>query len=488
MEYKNHKIVGTIGEFPLEAIDCFERSLGICLDYYYPGLSSIFFINKLYSKMFESINYSKKLLENSISIIEKISPIRINKLQVKDNNRNINEIITNLIKANQAVIVPINLREIYYSSYFESADWSHPIVINGFDMQKRVYYILDSTQIFGESSVEKEFIMTFEQLENSMNSYFKRINKIEKPFILTFEQSSKDSKAYNSKSKERNILDVLERFGFDEQIEYLNKSMDVKEILNFPKIKKIFLNLIISKVVSISDSYTKNKLMKQVLEICDEWEILTFKLAKNLLAKKANYKIEISSNVREKEFFLKSKLLSLANISQANENTFVNTENDNGIISFVDNIIYFNFTGDKIYNSWFSDNSPKVLLPKMTRSEEIELSVSSNIIGPRFVAGFFFRFRNNDLYYFGLDSGRRVIIDICGKDSQFAFENIFTNKIFQKVIFNEESITCYYKNIEQEEYKLLARIPLDSNLDFEYGIGCKTYESPCPLSVQIKLI
>ncbi|BBC55790.1 hypothetical protein SMNUM_0143 [Streptococcus mutans LP13] len=87
--------------------------------------------------MFETISYSNKLLENSISIIESISPVHINKFYINNNDKNINEIIIDSIKTNHAIIIPINLREIYYSSYYNEADWSHPIVINGFDTKKK---------------------------------------------------------------------------------------------------------------------------------------------------------------------------------------------------------------------------------------------------------------------------------------------------------------------------------------------------------------
>ena len=46
-------------------------------------------------------------------------------------------VLIDSIKTNHAIIIPINLREIYYSSYYNEADWSHPIVINGFDTKKK---------------------------------------------------------------------------------------------------------------------------------------------------------------------------------------------------------------------------------------------------------------------------------------------------------------------------------------------------------------
>ena len=354
-------------------------------------------------------------------------------------------------------------------------------------IRKKIYNILDATHIFSESCEEKDFVIPFDMLEKAFYSYFKQINKIEEPFIIIFENVLQNSKIYNFEIKTRIILDVLESFKIDSQIESLNKITNVKEILNFSKIKKNFLKLIISEIMSDRNDNIKIELLDQVSEICDEWDILTFKLAKNILAEKDNYNITISSSLRKKEADLIRKLINLVELSSNNETSFFETENNNGIISFVDNNIFFNFTGDKIYNSWFSDDSPKVILSKNSNFNEIELSVSSNIIGPRFVAGLFIRF-NNDLYYFGLDSGRRIIVDISGKNSQFAFENVSTNKIFQKVIFNEDSIACYYKLSEQEEYIFLTKILLEFGVEFEYGVGCKTYESPFPLRVQINVL
>ncbi|MCB5037647.1 hypothetical protein LGV93_09680 [Streptococcus mutans] len=168
----------------------------------------------------------------------------------------------------------------------------------------------------------------------------KSINKIEEPFIIIFENVLQNSGIYNFENKTRIILDVLESFKIDSQIESLNKITNVKEILNFSKIKKNFLKLIISEIMSDSNDNIKIELLDQVSEICDEWDVLTFKLAKNILAEKDNYNITISSSLRKKEVDLIRKLLNLVELSSINETTFFETENNNGIISFVDNNIF----------------------------------------------------------------------------------------------------------------------------------------------------
>ncbi|EMB78669.1 hypothetical protein AWN62_05700 [Streptococcus mutans] len=177
-------------------------------------------------------------------------------------------------------------------------------------------------------------------LEKAFYSYFKQINKIEEPFIIIFENVLQNSKIYNFEIKTRIILDVLESFKIDSQIESLNKITNVKEILNFSKIKKNFLKLIISEIMSDRNDNIKIELLDQVSEICDEWDILTFKLAKNILAEKDNYNITISSSLRKKEADLIRKLINLVELSSNNETSFFETENNNGIISFVDNNIF----------------------------------------------------------------------------------------------------------------------------------------------------
>lgn len=177
-------------------------------------------------------------------------------------------------------------------------------------------------------------------LEKAFYSYFKQINKIEEPFIIIFENVLQNSGIYNFENKTRIILDVLESFKIDSQIESLNKITNVKEILNFSKIKKNFLKLIISEIMSDSNDNIKIELLDQVSEICDEWDVLTFKLAKNILAEKDNYNITISSSLRKKEADLIRKLINLVELSSNNETSFFETENNNGIISFVDNNIF----------------------------------------------------------------------------------------------------------------------------------------------------
>ncbi|HGP8831153.1 TPA: hypothetical protein ACLXEY_002201, partial [Streptococcus pneumoniae] len=95
------------------------------------------------------------------------------------------EFIVKNINKYGSVFVPINLKEIYYSTYYKEQDWPHLFLINGYDKEKELFYVIDATQIYSDILMEQNFCITFEILERAYKSYFHQtiLNK-EKEYIF----------------------------------------------------------------------------------------------------------------------------------------------------------------------------------------------------------------------------------------------------------------------------------------------------------------
>ncbi|OPZ94704.1 MAG: Tyrocidine synthase 3 [Firmicutes bacterium ADurb.Bin419] len=170
-------------------------------------------------------------LENTITwIIE-------NRLKLKLNIENANtqgmhEYIQHQIDNGIPVMVTVNLKKLYYSQYYMQQEWPYLLLINGYDCDKKVYYIVDSTHT--ELSGEKEgqnysqFIITYDMLETLYKSYE---NVMDRAYIASIQLEDGVERNHNEMLKE-----FVEFFISERSKEPYREKAFVNEILN--KIEK----------------------------------------------------------------------------------------------------------------------------------------------------------------------------------------------------------------------------------------------------------
>ncbi|RSJ08854.1 hypothetical protein D8833_09915 [Streptococcus intermedius] len=159
--------------------------------------------------------------------------------------KNIIPTLEDFLTKNFPVIVPINLKYLFYSDKYLEEDWPHPFVIKGFDHKKKIFYILDYTQLKSDQIQENDFSIDYDSLVQVFESYFFNINDYESPFILVF----KDNKLKNFLNDIVIFKDFMQNIDIEKmqykELKILREenSSELYEhktnILNYPKYKDL---------------------------------------------------------------------------------------------------------------------------------------------------------------------------------------------------------------------------------------------------------
>lgn len=261
------------------------------------------------------------------------------------------------------------------------------------------------------------------------------------------------------------------------------------------KKKKLFFAILFEKL-QLYGLISKKELadLFQTLDIVlDKWTIFINRWIKDIL-KNNNQLLNTDFFVPEEkklfEFFSKQvsiyqeKLVeSIALNFNTDSEIFKCLQNSEQIITIIAENPYkfrFNFTGDKVYNSWFNDDSPKVRINKCLNQFGVKINVVYNEKDSKFVAGIYC-FINDNLYYFGLDSSCFINLDLMGKNPRIFRKRLETSEVYLKIVRHEDSCEFSY-SVDGITYFYATSLDIRS-CHFSCGIGCKTYSKPMPLCI-----
>ncbi|MFP9086210.1 hypothetical protein [Streptococcus equi] len=501
MKYINSSLKPVDNFYSLEEVTCFDRLLGIFLNSINNSYCDLFYmVNNFYRCYRSNDNSNKYDFEREILILKDIFCIKSEKINFSD-EVDLAELIVRCVDKYGFVFTPINLKSIYYSTYYREKNWPHLFLINGYDKEKELFYIVDSTQIYSDTLTEHNFCITFEMLKYAYKSYFNEylLNK-EREYILII--SSTVNKASEVEVFQKafhhmfNQSDVLSR-----EFEIINSiliSRDFNLLMNLKNVakkKKLFFAILFEKL-QLYGLISKKELadLFQTLDIVlDKWTIFINRWIKDIL-KNNNQLLNTDFFVPEEkklfEFFSKQvsiyqeKLVeSIALNFNTDSEIFKCLQNSEQIITIIAENPYkfrFNFTGDKVYNSWFNDDSPKVRINKCLNQFGVKINVVYNEKDSKFVAGIYC-FINDNLYYFGLDSSCFINLDLMGKNPRIFRKRLETSEVYLKIVRHEDSCEFSY-SVDGITYFYATSLDIRS-CHFSCGIGCKTYSKPMPLCI-----
>ena len=484
MVHVNNEIRPTVGNIPLDVIDCFDRAIGICMSSFDNSYADVYFCLKLINRIYFSNPLENIFLGESLKSINAFFPLEVRKVYVLDDFILLLE--RECYKGNP-IIVPINLKEVFYSEQYQLLDWAHPFVVKGVDRKRKVLKILDGTHLKSDFPEERDFSIPYDILEKSFNSYFKNINKKEEAYVIVFERSSQ----FVANNQDNKILgmdiliDFMKKIDVKNQIQIIETIPDVSTILNFSKRKRALFEIVLKEIKNIASFNNKQiaNLELQIDKICDNWEKYCFLYAKSRLSRISLGKVNVDNAIITKEIIVLEKILSMVQeIKYKKKIPTILADTDSIICINKENIV-FNFDGNRIYNSWLSDESPKVVFKDEKISvfeEEYFIKITEKRIN--IVAGFFINI-SGKLYYFGLDSCKRINVDIAGIESSVVQALVETDSVYLKLVSIKNELSFQYKLTEGDCYNELLSLKLSSNEIDNYGIGCKTYNKAKPIKV-----
>ncbi len=115
-------------EYEIEEVNCLERPIAMVLNSYYPIYRNLYLfyekMNRCYNfHFYDDIDFKDKIsMRRAQIILERELGIVMHGIVKKEG---MHRLILNQLKKNNPVIVPGNLKEIYYSKFYHKENWKH---------------------------------------------------------------------------------------------------------------------------------------------------------------------------------------------------------------------------------------------------------------------------------------------------------------------------------------------------------------------------
>lgn len=134
--------------YTFDYVNCFEKPLGLILCNEDEKFQSFFYI---YLKLFQSYSireFDSPEIFYTVGFNNALTYIIGRKLGFKvlineADATNIHLIIRQYIDDGYPALVPGNLRELSYSEHYQTSDWKHLFLVNGYNEEKKTYSVID---------------------------------------------------------------------------------------------------------------------------------------------------------------------------------------------------------------------------------------------------------------------------------------------------------------------------------------------------------
>ena len=171
---------------------------------------------------------------------------------------------------------------------------------------------------------------------------------------------------------------------------------------------------------------------------------------------------------------------------------FINNEK-NIITQKSNNQYMFNFDTNQIYNNWFEDQAPKIVLPQnLTCLDEFRFCTSIKIENyvewANFMIGIYIKDENGNSYLYGNNSMRCACFEYTGIKGNM-YEDSVSNTEFQiEARYKDRQLQLIYIEYKDASREIRVKeVNLESKI-YQMGIACKTWGSPYKLTIAVSNI
>lgn len=496
--------------YSVEEVNCLEKPLGVMLNSFNPLYRNFYL---LFEKMMQSYNfeYYKDIgfdrmitMQRSCHILEREMGIKLYRVEDPEDFLGF---INGKLAENNPVIVPVNLRELYYSGFYQKADWIHSFLIYGHNEENKLYYIFDSTQRHDEGGYTLyKFVVQEDTLCCMHKSFSENIYK-EGIYYLCSEEIPLDVDVYqylyqcvyqfcNSRNKNPYIeLDITNQLLKDKKVNQDN----IKALMQLVHYKKVFFREL-EGVLSLAEITPQllNKYADVSQKLLEIWSKISGKVMYYLYKKKSEkVREEIQQAIIQEEVMLSCmneilnqlKERKTSKVFEKEKIYFIN--NLDHIISKVSNKEYvFEFNTGKVYNNWFQDNAPRIILDGNIIYKKFvlkaEFILEEYIEGSNFLAGLYIKDSTGSSYIFGLNSGISMLFEHTGvNNAVLEMEECSNNTIIEIKVVEQQLFLSYII----DEKKTISATPLQiKGTVVCAGICCKTWGQAHRMCFRVKNI
>lgn len=496
----------SITHFQFDSVNCFQRPAALVYKYKKRGSERLYL---MYCKLFDafSIDAERSELKN----YEHEIGIRCVNIGI-NSKEEFEQKITNLINKGYPVLVPGNLKALFYSKYYKIRDWGHLLLIKGYDKERQLYMILDNIHLENKNSAPKlsDFYIRYDDLYDffyQFNDYYGHniyymeevteqqvVN--ERDRIVQYLRLLSDT-INKKKYREYEIVKWLKEGGIVAHGDSILKVLENKNfVINIPKFKSILFE----QLVYILENYSYNcEKLKQIVEKLEhawkkdnlkflkhieqqDFEQLDFKISKVTL----EYEIELLQEIKECIIYLEK----METLEEEKTTDFLCDNNEDDIIHYEKGSFIFDFNTSVTYNSWLTDEAPKVFLYSNTENKEqilfrVKCSILTDYDEFGYHTGIFVIAEDGSLFVFGLNYEKLFLFDYIGKCTIDSFKSEYNGEEYEIYIKRGERKISVGIIKNETEFIELGHYNIELQIKYA-GIFCKTMGTCTKLKVAFR--
>ncbi|MDI9216410.1 hypothetical protein [Clostridium tertium] len=530
MAWLNNKIKPNNDTYPFDRINCFEKPIGIALDSFGENYSGYYY---MLIKLIQSYNIKGYMIKNNKNFDMDITKKLLEDVfEIKLNNKtgdSIYSIIKEQIDRNNPVLVPANLKGLFYSKYYKESDWPHLFLIKGYNENHELYNIMDYLHLSSDEGTYRDFFISFSVMDELFGMYNSSISEKTVYYMEDVRINYNKTEKYSHDKFIDNVINLYLNLQDDQpykELDFINqindyidklKSNPISEndrnhivtdnkldfltinLMNIIKYKEVFIDELLNKIpLTESCSNIKQKLLSTKKDLVNKWNITINMMLRNIYKrKKINSDDYIIETIKYEEK-MKNLVKEYANINNKQSNfmekvvlehndyyNYYYENNSDNIIQLINNKFFFHFNTKKLYNSWSEDNSPKVTFYYLPREYifSVNLSVNDNSMEHSYHAGIFIRTSSDRMFFWGINSGISIRVDEVGVNPNIFDVNLVspTLTLFIKVMDK----ICYFGliNVFNNEEQIIGNLSFDDSIQ-NIGVGCKTWGNGENLAIE----
>ena len=503
----NSKVLPNIyDDFSWNELNCLYRPIAIILNsfnqnnfYMFLMIVSLYhgyIIDKAFIETgINKENYVFKFFDEKLKSILGLQ-IRINK--INDEKEMLNTIIDRLSKG-EVILFPEDIYEVSYSPAYKETHDSHFIIIKGYNLNKRVLYVLDNIHNdAGKSILYDDFTVKFEDAYKLIESYKNNYDKESKE--VYFWSIAEDKKS-NS-----NVFASALKFTIDTVKEMLSKEVSIPEYILVNKLyldieieieelnyifRTINIRNVFYKSLSkiIKENSSEDELINNINGIISKWEEIRIKLLYCIQKRDEYYidklKMKCEEAIIKEKIFLEKACFILKKIVLESRNKCVEKykiiNNKNAKYEIKDNRIIVKHNKEEVYDTWIiSDDSWQLVFPINNQKSsniviETAVKASSQSMKP-FHCGFILKEKNNKILFGNArNSEMAIYIPNDPKNAKFYEQKFFSDIYYLKITINNSNIIFEAKKKIESNYVKIEELEYKNNIEY-IGVFSKTWE------------
>lgn len=490
-KFIQNKIVPNNDKYNPRQLTCFHKPWAILygsireeyFDLYL--LTSVFYENYAYGNYFPLFGSSENLNENYYRFAKEILEPRFGVNVEKISYENKDEFVMNIaekLAAGERILVPADLIELPYYEDYKLNHHIHFFVIKGFDIEKKIFYVLDNMQIDGGSDgIYKNFAIPFDCMygmaETCFDSYFASESI---PYFWTLKSLKKEEEeGYTVSEALKNHKAELEYAGIHTELlsypeEYiitnqvsgtLNFSRTYAKTLNY---KEVYFDMLFKKLMESNiDETILQDIINKKKQNYDAWEKLRA-LVMYHYAKQNGRLGELEKEYRQcvsedKEFF-DNVVNAIKNIKRnklrpdtPDEVYKANIYNPKlADVSINGNNVLIHHSKADVYDTWKNQDNATQILFKKRPEDEIEFSCELHIKNEAdfpFFSGMIIKNDDGKMFLFGNDAKCSMALYCPQMEENFTInkEDFYDEKMILKCIITHNEMLFCYCNLQENE-------------------------------------